>query len=1107
MAVQIQIRRDTTQNWYEINPILAKGEMGIEYLDNGKTKIKIGNGVDAYDSLDYFADPISYLDLINKPSINNVELNNNTSLIDLGIQPIGNYASYDDVVNGLSLKADADKTYTKEDIDTFFNNLLKIPAIEDQNGKYLKVLDGEIIWSDITGDMVSITKLNEELEKKVDKIDGYSLISIDELQRLSNISNYDDQPIKEDLELLKQEVDTKASINSLDNYVSKNDLSDTLDEYALKSDITSKAEASDLVSHISNTSNPHRVTAEQVGLGNVDNTSDMNKPISIQTQTALNLKQNILTAGNGIVIEDDIITNKSPNVQADWLAEEGLAEILHKPNLATVATSGSYNDLEDKPVIPSEYVLPIASSSQLGGIKVGSGLAITEDGTLKTAGVNNYNDLEHKPSIGGITLIEGQTAEDLDLATSKATQSALNLKADKADTLAGYGITDAYTKEEVEARLSSVYKFKGSVPTYDNLPSENNIIGDVYNVEDTGANYAWDGDKWDKLSETIDLTPYALKSTTLAGYGITDAYTKEEVDVKIAEKDSLPSQADKQGTFLSTNGTSAFWSALPESNDITKGIVKLASAEELTEGTSESSVITVKQFKDNLNLKQDNLIAGNGIAIENNTISATIEVPDNVIISDNYVNAKLWKGTLEEYDLLESHDDSVTYIITDDYTQVDYNYNTLQNKPQINSVELSGNKTLEELGIQASGDYALKSEMELKADKADTLAGYGITDGLSTSQITNCITKIPQDIKLELSEDGVLTLKAGSKVYKGDGTVVNITSDVSSTNGGTSTGSKLLFTNGTGFGGYLLEQCVSSDTNPGAGYQIWFNISDKIIYRDDNKTGNFEATNWSLPVAVVKTDSSKFTSIDQVFNGFGYIGSTVFALPGVEGLIPNGRNADGSLNNIKSVTSKVVLYNSRTSINNWPIILKNDSSMYPLSDYLEADTYPYQPATGKWYSYYSKKDNKIYQSDNGSAWVQSYGYIMGKLSADTSFKITSFNPKTVFQAADYNDTTWASLAGKPSNKYVDLTLSASGSSYNAISNGWFSLWQKDSTASKGKITIRRLSDKFGVGTENSITGYTNLILPVQKGETVAVYYTSITNTDFQFRFIYDEGTK
>ena len=722
MAVQIQIRRDTTQNWYEINPILAKGEMGIEYLDNGKTKIKIGNGVDTYSNLEYFADTINYYDIINKPQINNIELNGNVSLIDLGIQPIGNYASYEDVVNGLALKADIDNTYSKSDIDTFFNNLLKIPAIEDQEGKYLKVLQGEIVWSDITGDIVSVDKLNEELDKKVDKIDGYSLISISELERLASVSNYDDQPIKEDLELLKEEVDTKASINSLDNYVLKNDLTDTLDEYALKSDISSKAEASDLISHISNTLNPHKVTKEQIGLGNVNNTSDINKPISIAMQTALNEKQDNLTTGYGISIENNVITNTVPNVQSDWLAEEGNAVIINKPNLATVATSGSYNDLEDKPVIPSEYVLPIASSSQLGGIKVGSGLNISEtDGTLSVKNVTiNYNDLEHKPSIGGITLIEGQTAEDLDLATSKATQSALNLKADKADTLAGYGITDAYTKEEVEARLSSVYKFKGSVPTIDYLPLENNVIGDVYNVEDTGANYAWDGDKWDKLSETIDLTSYALKSTSLAGYGITDAYTKEEVDVKIAEKDSLPAQADKQGTFLSTNGTSAFWSTLPESNDTTKGIVKLASVEELNEGLSESSVITVKNLSDKLLSKQNVLTAGEGISIVDDTISATINVPDNVVLSDNYVNAKLWKGTLSEYNSLPEYSDDITYIVTDDYNNAPSgttNYEELENKPQINSIELSGNKTLEELGIQTSGDYATNEYVNTELDK------------------------------------------------------------------------------------------------------------------------------------------------------------------------------------------------------------------------------------------------------------------------------------------------------------------------------------------------------------------------------------------------------
>lgn len=50
-------------------------------------------------------------------------------------------------------------------------------------------------------------------------------------------------------------------------------------------------------SHIASTSNPHSVTKAQVGLSNVDNTSDANKPISTATQTALNGKENLITAG------------------------------------------------------------------------------------------------------------------------------------------------------------------------------------------------------------------------------------------------------------------------------------------------------------------------------------------------------------------------------------------------------------------------------------------------------------------------------------------------------------------------------------------------------------------------------------------------------------------------------------------------------------------------------------------------------------------------------------------------------------------------------------------------------------------------------------------
>lgn len=75
-----------------------------------------------------------------------------------------------------------------------------------------------------------------------------------------------------------------------------------------------KANQTDLTSHTSNTSNPHSTTKSQVGLGNVDNTSDASKPVSTATQTALNLKANT-------------------------------------SSLATVATTGSYNDLTSKPTL------------------------------------------------------------------------------------------------------------------------------------------------------------------------------------------------------------------------------------------------------------------------------------------------------------------------------------------------------------------------------------------------------------------------------------------------------------------------------------------------------------------------------------------------------------------------------------------------------------------------------------------------------------------------------------------------------------------------------------------------------------------------------------
>lgn len=74
-------------------------------------------------------------------------------------------------------------------------------------------------------------------------------------------------------------------------------------------------------------------------------------------------------------------------------------------------------------------------------------------------------------------------------------------------TLAGHGIQDAYTKSEIDSRLTSGMHYRGSVPTYNDLPSQDVVAGDFYNCLDTGNNYAWDGTEWDFVGNIVDFDP------------------------------------------------------------------------------------------------------------------------------------------------------------------------------------------------------------------------------------------------------------------------------------------------------------------------------------------------------------------------------------------------------------------------------------------------------------------------------------------------------------------------------------------------------------------------------------------------------------------------
>lgn len=77
--------------------------------------------------------------------------------------------------------------------------------------------------------------------------------------------------------------------------------------------------------------------------------------------------------------------------------------------------------------------------------------------------------------------------------------------------------------EAINAKASTAYKYKGSKATYEELPVENNTVGDVWNVvaahgtTPAGTNYAWTGDAWDALGGLVDLSTYQTKAITIDG--------------------------------------------------------------------------------------------------------------------------------------------------------------------------------------------------------------------------------------------------------------------------------------------------------------------------------------------------------------------------------------------------------------------------------------------------------------------------------------------------------------------------------------------------------------------------------------------------------------
>ena len=258
---------------------------------------------------------------------------------------------------------------------------------------------------------------------------------------------------------------------------------------------------------------------------------------------------------------------------------------------------------------------------------------------------------------------------------------------------------------------------------------------------------------------------------------------------------------------------------------------------------------------------------------------------------------------------------------------------------------------------------------------------------LSHRNITNCILEIPQRIKYTLV-DGVLTIKAGTVVTVPNGVgvfeEVTIMNDVTLQPKGR-INSDMIFIRQDGSILTETEFQSSGPTQP-ENTVLWYDTVNNVINKVTVSVVD-TSIKFSFPLCKVSYTNGVLTSVDQVFNGFGYMGSTVWVNKGVKGLAPNGRNEYGALNNDSWTASEIAI---RTIENN--------------SGYFMLACNPNEPISGYKFGVIShsafKYDESLNLNFNSN---ELWGYTpLGSMTL-TNGAISNLKFKQHFQVVDHND--------------------------------------------------------------------------------------------------------
>ena len=222
----------------------------------------------------------------------------------------------------------------------------------------------------------------------------------------------------------------------------------------------------------------------------------------------------------------------------------------------------------------------------------------------------------------------------------------------------------SYTDTQINAKIKNAYIYKGTKPTYADLPATGNTAGDVWNVEakygnyPAGTNWAWNGTSWDPLGGSVDLTNYVTATTA---FTLGDKFvTTSGVGRNIKQSDyGVASSVTNTTTYLPT--AAAVYEFV---NSKLSGSIWDASKVVYGDGLSDA------EFGNGMILASKKDSSGHYIAEEKYSVSST------VVNGQNYI-----ASSIAVYNALADKVDKITtansiYVVSSSGTQSSIKYGT-----------------------------------------------------------------------------------------------------------------------------------------------------------------------------------------------------------------------------------------------------------------------------------------------------------------------------------------------------------------------------------------------------------------------------------------------